>query len=177
MEKSKTAKPKSTKKLIITKKHVIIISVSVVFAAMVVTIICLLTRPNAVASGSNDDRATVVTQGNADEVKAAMDEPVEDGYYNVVMNTEWTFDGETSDAYVENSQSNTRTVYFDVFRSDTKELVYSSPYIPVGEKIQGFVLDADLAPGSYDGLVTYHLVDDNHEEVSNLSVSVTFQVN
>ncbi len=170
MEKKNAVKPSSA-----VKKRLIIIGVSVVFLAMAAVIIYLLTRP-ADASNAKDDRATVVTQENADEVKATMDNPVEDGYYQVVMNTEWTFDSKTSNAYVENAKNNNRTVYFDVFRSDTNELVYSSPYIPVGEKIQGFLLDADLAPGSYDGLVTYHLVDDNHEEVSDLSVTVTFQV-
>ena len=153
-------------------KRLIIIGVAVLFLAMAAIIIILLTQ----IEKPKDDRATVVSQGNAEEVKAAMDKPVEDGYYEVAMNTTWSFKGDASDAYVENAKTNNRTVYFDVFRADTNELVYSSPYIPVGEKIQGFLLDADLEPGSYDGLVTYHLVDDNHEEVSNLSVKITFQV-
>lgn len=172
MKASQPGKPKSTARLLI------IIGVSVVIVAMAVVIIYLLTRPDDIAetAATKDERPTVVSQGNAEEIKEAMDEPVEDGYYEVSMNTNWTFNGDTSDAFVENSKNNTRTVYFDVFRSDTNELVYSSPYIPVGEKIQNFVLDADLEPGDYKGTVTYHLVDDNQEEVSNLSVAVTFQV-
>lgn len=171
MEKQKT---RTAAKLSPTAKRVIIIGAAVVFVAMAITIIILITRSGE--TSPKDERPTVVSQGNAEEVKASMDEPVQDGYYQVTMNTSWTFEGKASDAYVENVTNNTRTVYFDVFRSDTNELVYSSPYIPVGEKIKGFALDADLEPGSYDGLVTYHLVDDNNEEVSNLSVTVTFEV-
>lgn len=170
MEKNSSVKPSSAAK----KKRLIIIGVSVVFLAMAAVIIFLLTRTDA--KQPKDERPTVVSQGNAEEVKATMDDPVEDGYYQITMNTEWTFDGKTSNAYVENSKNNNRTVYFDVFRADTNDLVYSSPYIPVGEKIQNFKLDADLAPGNYDGLVTYHLVDENNEEVSDLSVTVTFEV-
>ncbi len=169
MEKNSTVKPNPA-----VKKRLIIIGASVVFLAMAAVIIFLLTQTDA--KQPKDERPTVVSQGNAAEVKETMDEPVEDGYYQIMMNTEWTFDGKTSNAYVENSKNNSRTVYIDVFRSDTNELVYSSPYIPVGEKLQGFMLDADLASGSYDGLVTYHLVDDNNEEVSSLSVTVTFEV-
>jgi uncharacterized Fe-S cluster-containing protein len=168
----KTSEPKKS-----TMRRLIIIGASVVFVAMAAIIIYLLTRSgDAAKKVVKDDRPTVVTSQNSDQIKANIDKPVEDGYYEVGMNTTWTFDGKTSDAFVENSKNNNRTVYFDVFRSDTKELVYSSPYIPVGDKIQNFALTADLEPGSYDGLVTYHLVDENNEEVSNLSVAVTLTV-
>jgi hypothetical protein len=101
---------------------------------------------------------------------------VEDGSYHVSMNTNWTFQNDGSDAFVENSADNTRTIYFDVLLADTEELLYSSPYIPVGESIQNFALEATLDKGSYNGIVAYHLVDDTHTEVSSLSVRVTFEV-
>lgn len=164
------------KRLSSAKKRIIFIVAAVIFVAMIVTIVYLLIKLKTPEKNSKDKRPTVVTSQNAEAVKATMDEPVPDGSYRVVMKTAWTFKGDTSDAYVENSKTNTRTVYFDVFLADSNELVYSSPYIPVGEKLQGFNLDADLEPGSYNGIVTYHLVDDDKEEVSNLSVSVTFEV-
>jgi len=170
MEKKAPKKQKMSK-----KNRIIIITTAVVFVGLIATIIYLLFLKDR--NDSFDTRPTVVTQDNVDEVIAAMDGPVQDGSYEITMNTEWIFDKKSSDAYVENSTSNSRTVYFDVSLADTKELVYSSPYIPVGEKIQGFALDSKLEPGTYDAFVTYHLVDDNKKEVSNLAVTVTFQVN
>lgn len=167
----------SKKQALPTKMQILIITLAIVIIAMAATIIYLLLPKDDKLTTKKDDRPTVATEDNIDEVIEAMNEPVEDGYYEVSMNTVWTFDGDTSNAYVENVLSNTRTVYFDVTLADTGELVYSSPYIPVGEKVSGFVLDQKLDAGNYNALVTYHLVDDNKEEVSNLSVTVTFQVN
>ena len=174
MKKNTPTKPKLTR-----KQCIIIGAATAVFLILVSTIVYLLVYINndqMVIDEKKDDRPTVITKENYDEVIASLDEPVEDGSYEVVMNTKWKFSGDTSNAYVENSRNNTRTVYFDVLLADTKELVYSSPYIPVGEKIEGFALDTKLEPGDYKGLVTYHLVDDDKQEVSHLSVSVTFQV-
>ena len=171
-------KKDSRKKAGLSLKTGIIITVlSVVFIAMAGTIIYLLVTEDDSSNKKKDERPTVVTEKNVKEVVDAMNEPVEDGSYEVSMNTKWTFDKNSSNAYVENSINNTRTVYFDVTLADTEELVYSSPYIPVGEKVEGFALDTKLEPGAYKALVTYHLVDDDKEEVSNLAVTVTFQVN
>ena len=132
--------PNHQKKL--TKTHyLIIVTVAVVFIALVSIIIYLLValqsdKDKLVENEPKKSRPTLVTEDNVDELIASIDEPVEDGSYEVVMNTRWTFSSNSSDAYIENSVNNTRTVYFDLFIADTKDLVYSSPYIPVGEKIQ-----------------------------------------
>ncbi len=164
----------SSKQKMSVKARIAIGVTVVVILGLIATIVYLVLPKD---SDKKDNRPTVVTEQNVEEVIEAMDKPVTDGYYEVSMNTKWTFDGGSSNAFVENATSNTRTVYFDVTLADTGELVYSSPYIPVGSKIENFALDAKLNPGAYNGIVTYHLVDDNHEEVSNLAVTVSFQVN
>ena len=169
-------KNSTTKTKLSLKARIAIGATAVVIVGLVATIIFLL-LPKEEIKDKKIDRPTVVTEKNVDEVMKAMDEPIPDGSYEITMNTKWTFNGSSSDAYVANSTNNTRTVYFDVTLADTGELVYSSPFIPVGNQIKGFVLDKKLDSGAYDGIVTYHLVDDNQEEVSNLSVTVTFQVN
>lgn len=158
-------------------KRILLIVIPAVALAAAVAVL-LLTRADMAetAAPPADDRPTVVSSGNAQSVRDSIDQPVEDGAYQVTMNLTWVFDGDSSDAYVENSTNNTRTVYFDVFRADTNELLYSSPYIPVGEKLTGFALDTPLEPGSYEGLVTYHLVDGDHNELSSLSVTVGLEV-
>lgn len=171
----KNEKPQLTPEQVAKKKKIQVTITVVVFSLLIAVIIYLLFFKDK-DNNDKDTRPMVVTEDNVDDVINAMDKPVKDGYYDVTMSTKWVFDGNSSDAYVENSKSNTRTVYFDVNLSDTKELVYSSPYIPVGKKMKGFALKSKLAPGAYDAYVTYHLVDDNNKEVSSLSVNITFQV-
>ena len=104
---------------------------------------------------------------------------MEDGYYETRMNVEWKFPNsktESTNAYVENSPNNKRTVYFDLTLADTNELIYSSPFIPVGVRLEKFKLDAEVPAGEYTGIVTYHLVDDDYRELTTVSVSVTLRI-
>jgi hypothetical protein len=124
-------------------------------------------------------RGVVAVPENVEELREKAQQPVEDGYYETRMNVEWVFPGPgepSSNAYVENSTNNKRTVYFDLVLADTNELVYSSPFIPVGAKLEKFQLDAEIPEGEYKGIVTYHLVDDDYQELTTVSVAVTLRV-
>ena len=126
-----------------------------------------------------DERPTVVTEDNVEQVKEQLEKPVEDSYYTTEMTVDWTFEdggAVSSNAYVANAVENTRTVYFDVNLADTGELIYSSPYIPVGEELSEIKLDKTLSAGDYDAVVTYHLVDDDNEEITTVSVAVKIHV-
>lgn len=155
----------------------------VVIAALVVVIILLLKRePEVVESGSTPAgyvRGTVLTKDNVDEVLAREAEPVVAGYYNCTMNVEWHFEDSSKasyDAYVLNSTINTHTVYFDVNLEETNELVYSSLYIPVGLKVDEIKLSSKLDAGIYPAIVTYHLVDEDNNELSTVAVTVTLYI-
>lgn len=170
---------KHKKKQLNIMSVIIIILLALLLTAVIVMMVLLLrdkpqTQEN-VDAGSGT-KGTIVTQDNAGEL--VMDEGVApDGYYNVSMSIDWHFkDGVTKDAKIANKTTNTRTVYFDLLTEDTEDLVYSSPYIPVGESMQGFILDKELAPGTYDMIVRYYLVDDDNMEVSNVSVGITIYV-
>jgi (2Fe-2S) ferredoxin len=121
----------------------------------------------------------VLFQWSPEQIIEEMSKPVEDGYYTASMNVDWVFatwDSPTNNAFVENDTYNTRTVYFDLFDDESGELVYSSPYIPVGEKLEKFALEKELSAGSHMATVTYHLVDDDHNELSTVSVAVTLRI-
>lgn len=126
-----------------------------------------------------DGRATFISKENVEEVKQEMEAPVEDAYYTTSMTIDWNFyDGKSvsTNAYVANITANKRTVYFDVNLSETGELVYSSPYLPVGERMEEIALDKELPKGDYPAIITYHLVDDNHEELTTVSVAITLHI-
>ena len=125
-------------------------------------------------------RGTVITEENAEEVLQQMateNENIEDAYYTASMSLDWHFDGkESKDAYVLNDVENTRTVYFDMFLADSGEMIYSSPYIPVGAELKGVTLDTELESGTYETILVYHLVDDDNNELTTVSVALTIHV-
>jgi hypothetical protein len=126
-----------------------------------------------------DGRGIVITPENVDEMREQLQERVEDGYYASRMNVEWVFEtwnSPSNNAFVENQLKNTRTVYFDLIVDDTDELVYSSPFIPVGAKLERFTLDRELPAGEHPATVTYHLVDDNYENITEVSVAVLLKI-
>lgn len=123
-------------------------------------------------------RGTLATEDNVEDLIAEVERNT-DAAYTVSMNIDWNFEDGTSsssNAYVENDISNSRTVYFDLILADTSEVVYSSPYIPLGSTLTDFALDKDLDAGDYLAIVEYHLVDDEHNEISTVSVTVTLHI-
>lgn len=122
-------------------------------------------------------RNVVVNEDNVDEVLESLAEDgyVPAGYYEVIMNSTWNFtsgDVPSENAYVENATTNTNPVYFDVVRQDTGETVYESPILPVGSHLEDIVLDTVLEAGTYDCLLTYHLLDEEEQDVSTLQMTV-----
>ena len=167
--------------------HIALFSVgAIAVVAAAVILIILFSRTNDVPENEviivtpqGGGRGMVVTQENVEEMREWLDSPIEDGYYETRMSIDWVFPNSSepsTTAYIENSTNNTRTVYFDLFLADTSELIYSSPFIPVGARLEGFALDAHVPAGEYSGIVTYHLVDDDFEEITTVSVGVTLRV-
>lgn len=153
-------------------KTIIIILLVLVLVALGVIIYLLTKKP---AEEPKESRGVVLTEENSSDVLTS--EPVQDGYYQTSQTIDWHFDGKTSeDAYVANDVANSRTVYFDLMLEDTQEILYSSPYIPVGSEMKGLTLDKGLDPGKYSVVMVYHLVDDDENEVSSLNVGLDIYV-
>lgn len=165
-----------------SKTGVIIFIAAVIIVALVAVIVFLVLNMSKPAEepaieDTADGRGVVLTPENMDEVLNA--EKVSEGYFETCMTNDWTFvNGVSSeeDVYVKNVETNTRTIYFDLLVGDSSEPVYSSPYIPVGAELPSFTLTGDLEKGDYDGTVVYHLVDENNQEISDVSVAVTLHI-
>ena len=160
------------------KQTYIIVALSLLVVISIGVILFLvLGKDDDVVKDVSGGRGTVVTKDNVNEVLKDNSETVQDGYYTTTMSIDWHFKGkESKDAYVANDTSNTRTVYFDLFLADTNEMIYSSPYIPVGAELDSITLDKELEPGTYKTVLVYHLVDDDKQEISTLSVGLTIYV-
>lgn len=150
----------------------------IVVVAVLVGVICYLALRKEPEQESRDYNR-VVTPENVEEIISQLDEaeytPV--GSYEVIMNTEWTFpDGASpsTDAYVENSVNNRNTVFFTIaLDTDSETDIYDSPFIEPGSYMDAIQLEVELPAGRYGAVLTYHLVDENEQEISHVSVSIT----
>lgn len=161
------------------KKRGLLIGISVVIIiAALVGIIVYLVMAQGGGQQDIEKRNTVVTPDNVDQVMEEMSnaEYVEPGYYTATMTNEWHFatgDAVSEDAYVENVPENTNDVYFDiVLEEDENNVIYKSPVIPKGSRLENIALDTKLDAGTYNCVMIYHLIDDEQNTVSTLRVTV-----
>ena len=157
-------------------KIVLIICILIILALIGVVIYLLLNK-----DGEEQGRRNVVVNEDNKIIEQMQDsERVADGYYEMTMNSTWYFENGTAasdNAYVENTVTNTNSVYFDIVRSDTGETIFESPIIPVGSHMEGITLDKDLDAGTYDCVLIYHLLDEENEnDISTVRVSVTIVI-
>lgn len=120
-----------------------------------------------------------VDESNADAIMSELSEKVEEGMFECMMSTTWTFEDAASaspNSYVANVESNRYAIIFDVYEEQTNELLYSSPILPVGSEIRGIKLDKELSAGDYNAVVMYTLVNENYEEVSTAGFRITISV-
>lgn len=162
------------------KKAVFVIGILVIVVLLMLVIYLLVTRDQ----GKDDrvvNRNVVVNEENVEQVLQELEEQelTPPGYYEVTMNSTWNFasgDAPSDNAYVKNAETNTNSVYFDVERADTGEIVYESPIIPVGSHIENITLGSDLEDGTYECIMTYHLLDEENRDVSTLKITVTLVI-
>lgn len=159
-----------------SKKSMNLLPVIFGTVALVVVIACVITLTKQ--APDTQERNVVVTPSNVEEVVSDL-QTSEPGYYEVTMNSTWYFENGTaasSNAYVENSTANSNDVYFDIVRSDTDEMIFSSPTIPVGSHLENITLDKALDVGTHDCVLTYHLLDENGKNISHLNINLTIVI-
>lgn len=143
---------------------------------VVVAVVLIFVQPSTA-----EKRNVVVTPENVDEILADMEEASKSqpGQFEVTMNSTWEFesgDVASSNAYVGNSTANNNDVYFDIVLADSEETIFESPIIPVGSHLESITLDKALEAGTYDCVLTYHLLDENDEPTSTLNIAVTIVI-
>jgi len=147
-----------------------------VFAIVIVSLVGVILYMVAQKDVEQVVYNNVVTADNVEEVISQLEEKEKTppGAYEVTMNVEWFFenaDSASTNAYVANNVSNQNTVYFTIaLESAPDEVIYTSPYLAVGSHLEDIKLDASLAAGTHDAIITYHLVDEEFKELSVVSL-------
>lgn len=162
-----------------TKKGGFVIGAAAVILIIVLFGIIIFLLRTRQAEPEEERRNVVVTPENVERVLEEIDqaqETVAPGYYTVTMNPTWHFatGNEASyDAVVENVEKNTNDVFFDiVLESDEEKVLYQSPVIPRGGRLEEITLEESLEAGTYDCVVIYHLIDEEQNTLSTLRVAL-----
>lgn len=160
---------------------VIGIAAILIIVALLGIIIYLLISRNA--EPEEERRNVVITPENVESVLQEIEESQESvapGYYTVTMNPTWHFakgNDVSYDAVVINAETNTNDVYFDiVLENDEETVLYKSPVIPIGGRLEEIAMDESLETGTYDCVVIYHLVDEEQNTLSTLRVTLQIVV-
>ncbi|MBQ6408921.1 MAG: hypothetical protein IJJ64_12895 [Butyrivibrio sp.] len=177
MSKEETSTRKSGKGGI----RVVVIGILVIIAILVGIIVVLVSKLEHSTDVEQQEKKSVITAENVEEVLDDMEDLPDHipKNYTVKQSSDWVFsDGssESTNAYVENSTDNETPIYFDLQVDGTGEIVYSSPILDLGAKIQNFALDVPLEKGIYECTVIYHLIDDDQNELTHVNVGVNVEV-
>lgn len=143
---------------------------------MAILIGCILVGVHFIFNDSSVDDEPPVTSGlvydtsaviggwdslTEEEISAALNEKVEEGYINISMNTSPVFvDGKSpGNLMIVNETVNRYPQKVVISLGETGETIYTSGAIPVGSKIVADALDVDLAAGTYACTAMFHSLD------------------
>lgn len=149
---------KSKKKILIIIAFIVLM---IVIAMLGIVIYQLMNKEEA---EPRTERA--VSEGLV--VGDSVDRKVSEARFTTDMNMIWTFPSgsdTSNNAQIGNSASNRYECYFEVYLDNEEQtLLYSSPVLPVGKRIETLKLNQGLPDGTYEAICTYHLLDDEDPE-------------
>lgn len=149
----------------------VIVLLLIVISVLGIVIYTLLHKPEE----PKPERA--VSEGLV--VNGEIDEKASNARFTTDMNMIWTFpsgSAVSNNAVIGNSASNAYECYFEVYLDDEEQtLLYSSPVLPTGKRLEELKLDQVLPDGMYDAICTYHILDDEDpdRELGTVSFAVS----
>lgn len=153
------------------KKNVIIICLVAVMVGVIVGLTALCynlylnsQKPTEQVSDTTyppSGNGIVITEDNKN-VLSSLKDKVKKGMIEVKMTSHWVFEngGESSNAYLANSERNDYDLRFEITMADTGEVLMTSPDVPVGSCIENFPLTVTLEPGEYNVVIAHQQIED-----------------
>lgn len=104
-----------------------------------------------------------VSDEKTESAVADLNQQVEDGMITMSMNADPSFDNGSAkgNLLIENDKSNKHPQVIQIYRNDTKELIYTSSMLPIGQFINEDTLDVKLSKGDYKCTAYFNAVDEN----------------
>lgn len=154
---------------------------------LILIIILLLLCIRACSGGTADpgglelgviDQGELSTEEDRERLQAALNQQVEAGMVSVFMNTDIsvTTDGE-ADWLIQNVEQNHYSLQIDVKDEETGTLIYSSPIVPPGYKVESDAVIETLSAGIHPCLAEFSVIDPETSAQINrigLKINVTF---
>ena len=157
----------------------IILGICIIFIVLLIAAIgVLFFKLNTKEAVSQGNGNYVIDESNLMEIEEQLTSSVDDGMFEVNMNTTWRFEAGnpvSTNAFVANGGSNRYPVTIEVILEDGGT-IYTSSLIPVGNQLKEIKLEKPLEKGTYNGICTYHLWKEDGEERSSMGVNITLVV-
>lgn len=170
-----TVKPKGSggRKVIIAV--VIILLVAIIGGMSFVIYSLTKPKPETEAQSDRNNKVGLVVGNEPPNVDER------DAEFTTEMNTDWVFTNGSSaslNAVFANNENNQRDIFFDLSLADdpNAEIIYTSPVLPVGTKLQELKLDKPLEKGDYEAKCKIHLLDENGNETTSVTFAVDLKI-
>lgn len=135
-----------------------------------------------------DDKATPIrgtlnleinsnsSKWNNEEIQAAVNKAVDEGYFDATMNTSINLREKDQQAnlFIYNNPDNKYSTYIDI-KTASGEKIYSSQIIEPGFKVEYDYLDQELASGSHKCIATFNILKDG-KLINKMDVQVSIEV-
>lgn len=125
-----------------------------------------------------DDVEDITGGLSQDEIKEQLNQKVEENKINISMNLNPVFETGTSKGTLKivNEKKNNYMQVVEIYRDDTKELIYTSSAIPVGNQIATAKLDVPLAKGEYNCTAYFNAIREDGSYVGKAAAKVKITV-
>lgn len=130
---------------------------------------------DAVVSGEKETRSR-------EEIVAELNRQVEDGYISISMNTSPYFENGNAkgNLSIDNSKENRHPQVIQIFLLDendkASDLIYTSPVIPVGSRVDEDSLDVPLSKGTYKCVAYFNAVTEEGEILGTAGAVINITV-
>lgn len=159
-------------------KKVLLIILLLIIIVLLAAAVYMLYK-NSTPEPEEDDTgssAMIITEDTRDAL-GDINDKVAKGMIDIKMTRNWVFEngGETSNAYLANSERNSYDLRFKITLEDTGEVIMESPDVPIGSCIENFSLSTTLEPGEYNVVIAHQQVE-NGEVINTVRTADTITV-
>ena len=130
-------------------------------------------RPDTVEAGPGGIDDTALEGMTDEEIVAALNRQVQESMMTMTMNPDPTFRNGKGNLLIHNDTTNHGPIVVEIRRNDTNDLIYTSPIIPLGKRVNFGSLNTELPSGVYPCTALFHYVDDTGAILGSGGVAVT----